>query len=105
MAGWWSAENLWRARASLVAFVKVAEESAYYPVIGMSCQALIRRGERFAKTAVGWILPEISRRDEAFVRRVIDENLSHFTGESLKNATKHFDKDTQRYYRKALRDA
>ena len=64
-----------------------------------------RREERFDKIAVGWILREISRYDEAFVRQVIDENLPRFSGESFKNATKHFDRDTQGDYREMQRNA
>jgi 3-methyladenine DNA glycosylase AlkD len=102
---WRTAANLWRARASLVAFVKVAGESAYYPDIADTCRVLIQRQERFAKTAVGWALREISRTDERFVRDVIDENIPYFTSESLKNATKYLGKGTQQHYRDALKSA
>jgi 3-methyladenine DNA glycosylase AlkD len=102
---WRSAENLWQARASLVAFVKVADNSVYYPEIQMSCRVLIRRQERFAKTAVGWILRDISRYDDAFVRQVIEENIAHFSSESLRNATKYSEKDAQNHYRRMLRNA
>ncbi len=99
---WQSAENLWQARACLVAFVKVADNSIYYPDIEMSCRVLIRRQERFAKTAVGWILRDISKYDEAFVRQVIEGNIEHFSSESLRNATKYFEKDDQSHYRNML---
>jgi len=92
---WRDADNLWQARASLVPFVKVAKECAYYPIIELSCGVLIRREERFAKTAVGWILREISKCDDAFVRRIIEENLKHFSAESLKNATSYFSRETR----------
>lgn len=93
IAGWRSAENLWRARASVVAFVPVAGNSNYYPLVERSCAVLITRPERFAKTAVGWILREISRHDEAFVRQALEENIQYFTAESLKNVTKYFGKE------------
>jgi 3-methyladenine DNA glycosylase AlkD len=99
IAQWREAENLWRARAALVAFVPVAEDSGYYAAIAASCAVLIRREERFAKTAVGWILREISRNDETFVRQVLDQNIRHFSLESLKNATKYFSKESRVYYR------
>ena len=76
-----------------MAFVKVADRRAYYPMVEKSCQVLIRREERFAKTAVGWILRDISKHDEQFVRRVVEENIQHFSRESLKNATKYFSED------------
>lgn len=105
IAEWRSAENLWRARASLVAFVKVAGERDYYPAVAESCAALIGRPERFAKTAVGWILREISRYDESFVRQVLDDNIERFSSESLRNATKYFGANEQKQYRQMLKNA
>jgi len=102
---WRSAKNLWRARASLVAFVKVASESVYYPAIEASCRVLIRRQERFAKTAVGWILRDISRYDESFIRKVLEGNIQHFSSESIRNATKYLTKESQKHYREMLKNA
>lgn len=102
---WRDAGNLWQARASLVAFVPVAEETEYYPHIERSCHTVIRREERFAKTAVGWILRDISRHDQAFVKRVVTENIGHFSVESLKNATKYFDSDEKKEFRRMLKEA
>ena len=103
IAEWRGSENLWQARASLVAFVKVADNPVYYPLVEASCQTLIQREERFAKTAVGWILRDISKYDRDFVRRVVEENIRHFSSESLKNATKYFSKDEQGAYRRMLK--
>jgi 3-methyladenine DNA glycosylase AlkD len=66
---------------------------------------VIRRPERFAKTAVGWILREVSRNDPSFVRRVVTENIEHFSVESLNNAIKTFDKEEKKAYRQLLRNA
>jgi 3-methyladenine DNA glycosylase AlkD len=92
IAEWRQAENLWQARAALVAFVNVAGSSEYYLAVEASCQVLIRRPERFAKTAVGWVLREVSNYDESFVQQVIAANIGHFSPESLKNATKYFNR-------------
>lgn len=70
--------------------------SDYYAMIEESCRTLIRREERFAKTSVGWILRDISRHDEPFVRRVVAEQIAYFSAESAKNATKYFAKEEQR---------
>ena len=102
---WHKAENLWQARSSLVAFVPSAENNDYYPLIEISCQCLIKRDERFAKTAVGWILRDISKYDQAFVEGVLRQNIEYFSVESLKNATKDFDPQKQRFYRKLLRES
>lgn len=68
-----------------------------------SCQTLIRREERFAKTAVGWILREISKHDLSFVNGVIEEELAHFTVESLRNASKYLPQDEADAYAERLR--
>jgi 3-methyladenine DNA glycosylase AlkD len=105
VASWKDSQNLWQARASLVAFVPVAEYAEYYPLIESACQTVIRRPERFAKTAVGWILREISKSDAALVRRLVTENISYFSPESLKNAIKSFSTEERRGFRQLLRDA
>lgn len=105
IAAWRYADNLWQARAAVVAFVKVAEQSHYYSLIGQAGEVLIKRDERFAKTAVGWILRDISKYDPLFVRKFIAANLSHFSPESLKNATKYFDREEQKKYIQAMRQS
>ena len=103
IAAWHSADNLWQARASAVPFVQVAEQDIYYPLIQESCQTLIQREERFAKTAVGWILREIWKHDEAFVRGFVTEHLTHFSVESLRNALKYASKEERDRHARSLK--
>lgn len=98
ISAWRESENLWLARSSLVPFTRVAAEENYYPLVKNSCRALIKRDERFAKTAVGWILRDISKHNQDFVYHVIDDNLVHFSAESLRNALKYSSKDEQKHY-------
>ena len=105
ISAWKSSPNLWQARASLVSFVHVAEKSEYYPLIDSASQNVIKRQERFAKTGVGWILREISMYDQPFVKRVVMENISHFSTESLNNALKYFPGEEKVDYRQLLKDA
>jgi 3-methyladenine DNA glycosylase AlkD len=105
IAAWHKTENLWQARASLVAFVPVADKKEYYPQIEISSQWLIQRDERFAKTAVGWILRDISKHDQALVEGVLRMNIEHFSAESLKNATKYFNSQNRSDFRKLFREA
>ena len=102
---WHLAENLWQARSSLVAFVPVAGEGKFYPMIENSCKRIVQREERFAKTAVGWILRDISKVDQAFVDRVIRQNIKYFSPESLKNASKYFPPQEKNAYLKLRQDA
>lgn len=91
VSSWHIAENLWRARASLVPFVKVADESSYYGLVDEACGSLLAREERFAKTAVGWVLSDISRHDPEFTRSVVLKYFSDFSADSLGNAVKRLD--------------
>ena len=103
IAGWKNAENLWQARAAVVAFVGVAANQDYYPLIQNACGVLIRREERFAKTGVGWILRDISKHNGEWVKAFIASHLSYFSNESLKNALKYFSGDERSTYLRLLK--
>jgi 3-methyladenine DNA glycosylase AlkD len=90
LARWRSAPQLWQARSAAVPVVAVASDTSYHPTVATIGATLLRRDERFAKTAVGWIMREISRHDPAFVRGFLRTNLPRLTPESLRNATKYF---------------
>lgn len=90
IASWRDADYLWKARAALVPFVKVIERAEYRRLVLRTSKVLIRRNERFAKTAVGWVMRELSRHDREAVRSFIESNRPHFTRESLRNAMKYF---------------
>ena len=63
LAAWGQADYLWKARAALVPFTLAkslpAKTAHWLPL----AQTLIQRPERFAKTAVGWVLREYSRHE------------------------------------------
>lgn len=101
---WKDDPYLWKARSSLVPFVSVASEPDYYPFIRSACEALIKREERFSKTAVGWVLHDISKFDRHFVLSFIDENLKSFSKESLSNALKYFEAGQKNKYLKMLKN-
>lgn len=105
ITSWKDAEYLWQARSSVVPFVNVASESCYYPYIQEACAVLINREERFSKTAVGWILRDISKHDEKFVIFFVESNLKSFSKESLGNALKYFGKSRQNEYLQELKKA
>jgi 3-methyladenine DNA glycosylase AlkD len=100
---WKDAKYLWQARSSVVAFVKVSSNKNYYPFMQETCQVLIKREERFAKTAVGWILRDISKHDINLVLDFINNNIQYFTNESLKNATKYLDQNIKRKFLQKLK--
>ena len=105
LARWAGAEDLWQARAGVVSFVKVADQAVYYPLASEAMGILILRPERFAKTAVGWLLREISQHDKEYVRGYLDTNLEHFSLESLKNASKYFPAEQVQTYIHTLKSS
>ncbi|MDF1574048.1 MAG: DNA alkylation repair protein [Bacteroidales bacterium] len=81
---------LWKARASLVPFSQVKNLGAYSKTIKRFADIMIRREERFAKTAVGWVMREYSRLDEAFVLEFFSSHVKHTTWEVKRNALKYY---------------
>lgn len=105
VAGWRDAASLWRARASVVAFVNLAAQPALRAHALAACATLVGREERFAKTAVGWFLRDLSRHDRQAVLAFVERHLPSFSRESLANALKYFDKGEQKSWLQRLRQA
>ena len=95
LAVWKDASYLWQARSALVPFTAVSGDTTYYLLIKTIATTLIHRQERFAKTAVGWILRDISEHTPEYVAQFLTGNLAHFTTETIRNATKYFEKEKQ----------
>jgi 3-methyladenine DNA glycosylase AlkD len=87
---------LWKARASLVPFAASKQMKDHRKDIERFSDILIRREERFAKSAVGWVMREYSKIDEDFVLDFLSRHVKHTTWEVKRNALK--------YYRKKLKD-
>ncbi len=86
---------IWKARASMVAFARASTITEHTKEIERFADTLIRRKERFAKTAVGWVLREYSKHDPEFVLDFLSRHVKHTTSEVKRNAL--------RYYRQYLR--
>lgn len=91
IASWSKAGYLWKARAGLVGFVYQTADVEFHPLVLDSASILIARPERFAKTAVGWVLRELSKTDPEAVVAFINDHRKDFSTESLKNAIKKLD--------------
>jgi 3-methyladenine DNA glycosylase AlkD len=87
----WNRDSyLWKARASLVPFAnskRLAEHSVH---VRRFSDMLIRREERFAKSAVAWVLREYSKLDEEFVIDFLSRHVKHTTWEVKRNALKYY---------------
>ena len=89
---WNKDQNQWKARASLVPFAQCKSLGKHKIIIEDFSIELIKRNERFCKTAVGWVLREYSKIDYDFVTRFLFENKHWTTKEVIKNATKYINK-------------
>lgn len=88
VAQWRFADNLWRARSSVVGLLWMARRERGCEMLLECCRVVVRREERFAKTCVGWALREMARRDEKTVCDFLDEHIKWCSLESVRNATK-----------------
>ena len=86
---WCKEDYLWKARCSVVTFAVTHRLTVYHGPALRSCDTLIKRQERFAKTAVGWFLREYSRYDPAAVRRKLEQYGELATTEVRRNALKY----------------
>ena len=86
---WNNDHNVWKARASLVPFAQSKTITAHLPTISQFSKVLIRREERFSKTAVGWVMREVSRIDPGFVRSFLQEHEEWTSKEVERNAMKY----------------
>lgn len=86
----WNKSNyLWQARASLVPFAQCKTITDHVGIIRKFSAELIKREERFCKTAVGWVLREYSRIDKGFVVGFLNEYQDWATKEVERNAKKY----------------
>lgn len=97
---WISSENLWMARSALVALCQLQDPTAYREKVFRYCDILLARPERFAWTAVGWMLREYSRRDWWLVEEYLLKNRARISTEVFNNACKYL----QGEEKKALRE-
>jgi 3-methyladenine DNA glycosylase AlkD len=86
---WCRDPYLWKARASLVPFAQARTITDHAREIEWIAGILIRREERFAKTAVGWVLREYSRHDIDFVLAFLSKYVKHTPTEVKRNALKY----------------
>lgn len=81
---------LWKARASLVPFAQSRFITEHAGSIERFADILIRREERFAKTAVGWVLREYSKFDQEYVLNFLSRHAKHTTWDVKRNALKYY---------------
>lgn len=89
LSKWNSDKYLWKARASLVPFAECKSSSRHGKTILSFSELLIKREERFCKTAVGWVMRQFSKADSEFVTGFLEKHKNWLTKEVINNATKY----------------
>jgi len=92
---WCRDPYLWKARASLVSFAQCQHKEDHALDIERCADILIRRPERFAKTAVAWVLREYSKSDEEFVLNFLSRHVKYTTSEVKRNALRYYRQKTR----------
>ncbi|CAN8071838.1 unnamed protein product, partial [Agarophyton chilense] len=82
ISSWSTAENLWKARCSIVTFVPFAKDENFRERIWKNSTVVVQRPERFAKTSIGWILRQVARYDEKFMMRFVEQFKKHMSLEA-----------------------
>lgn len=89
--GWASDENLWKKRSALVAFVNlVGREPETYPGLRAgvleACRTVAGDDRRFAQTAIGWVLREMSEVEPMVVFEFVTAGSSTLSREAVRMA-------------------
>jgi 3-methyladenine DNA glycosylase AlkD len=74
----------------MVPFARVSSITRHAALIYRFADILIRRKERYAKTAVGWVLREYSKHDKEFVLSFLSKHVKYITAEVKRNALKYY---------------
>ncbi len=101
VAAWSRSPNLWRQRASCVALAKLARRGerafpGFCRLALATCAAVVKRPERYAQTAVGWLLRELSRADRPAVSAFVRKNLRLLSDEAMRYAVEKLLRDERR---------
>jgi 3-methyladenine DNA glycosylase AlkD len=101
IAAWREAKNLWRHRASAVAFVNLAKKGdanfgGFTDMLLESCATLVAREDRFAQTGAGWVLRELSRAEPERVAAFVEAHRGELSREAFERAIGRLSKETQR---------
>lgn len=101
ISDWSTAANLWRRRASGVAFVSVAKLGdrnfdGFTDMLLQVCDRTVRHRERFAQTGTGWVLRELAKAEPERVLAFVEAHLEHFSREGLRYALEKMPEDERR---------
>lgn len=95
--------GLWRARCGLVGLLGIVDEEWGRSIIVKEAEVMIVREERWAKTAVGWVMREVGMRDAEAVGEFLEKMMEYVSMECARNAVKKIDKGERNRLLKLVR--
>lgn len=100
---WTKAKNLWLRRASAVALVPLAQQTAWHATIFAQAERLLACPEDLMHKAVGWLLREAGQADEAALRNFLTAHGQQMARTSLRYAIERFPADERKAWLRATR--
>lgn len=86
---WNKSDQIWKARASLVPFAQSKQLEKHSYLVIEYAKVLIKREERFCKTAVGWVMRDVFKFKPELVQSFLTEYEDFVTPEVKRNALKY----------------
>jgi 3-methyladenine DNA glycosylase AlkD len=86
VAGWVTADVLWQRRSALVAFVNLAGRGIHAELIVATADRLVADPERFAQTAVAWVMRELAAARPDLTEPFLERHAASMSPEARKQA-------------------
>lgn len=88
ISSWRYERSLWQRRATCVSFVQLAQYGEHIlpglpDIILRNAEFLVKDTERFAQTAVGWVLRELSCYDRTLTVQFAERNITYLSREAI----------------------
>jgi len=88
---WTAHPNLWVRRASIVSFLKLAKDEAYFDTIYGVAKSHFGTDDDLIQKAAGWLLREVGKKDMARLERFLLEHGPAIPRTTLRYAIERFD--------------
>ena len=89
VAGWRTAGDLWQRRAAIVPLRAVVRDAGYHPLIEKTAAVLVREGERFIQTGIGWVLSDMSKSHPVVAAALVERHFDELSAEVIRRHTRH----------------
>ena len=94
-----ASENLWQRRIAIVCTLTFIKAGQFTPTLGLA-QTLLQDKEDLIHKAVGWMLREVGKRDQAALKAFLDQNLKEMPRTMLRYAIEKFPEEERQAYLK-----